>query len=183
MSESGATIGGDWPEVKRLLAWGESHVPITTARGLRRGIAILEGHVRRALSGEILNRKTSTLVRSVGTREEDGGLKQFVGAGTFYAATHEGQVRPELIDGDFVVIKPVKAQYLSFSMQTGNKLVRAKSGALKPGAAVNTFVRVKQVRIPIRRPFGTVYDQHGREAMEEVQRVIYAALSPGGDRS
>ncbi len=175
-----AQLTGD-TEVLRLLEWGAEHLPLTTARGLRRGAVILEDGLRQNLSGGVLQRRTSTLVRSVGTQESDLGLVQRIGASTFYLAVHEGEVENATVDGDHVVIEAKSARGMVFQIHTGNRISYSKTGKLRRGAAITQWVRVPRVRIPIRRPVGVTYDELGEDAMQEAYETVKAAMDGGGE--
>lgn len=165
----------------KLLKWGSTQFPLTVARGMRRGAVIMERGLRENLSGGILQRRTSTLVRTVGTKESDGGLEQRIGATTFYLATHEGQVRSSLIEGEFVVIKPVRAQRLTFELHVGNELKRTKGGEVKAGKRITQWVSCKQARIPIRRPVGITYRDYRDPAFIEAWKTLEAVLDGDGE--
>lgn len=153
-----------YEELHAVLQWGARRMPDVTARGIKRGAVLIEKRFRENLSGGVLQRRTSTLVRSVGQDESDRGLTRRIGASTFYLAIHEGEeLRNATREGEFVIIQ-AKQRYMRF----------------KP-AGSDHFVSVPRVRIPVRRPLGVTYEEVGEDAMREAVETLEAALDAGGE--
>ena len=147
-----------WPALREFLDWGARRLPLDFARGLERGAIYLEGKLRENLSGKILNRRTSTLVRTVSHEARDLGMTQAIGATTFYLAVHEGEAAGA--GGGFVTIKPKTKKALRFEYPW-------RSGE---------WHTVQEVKIPIRRPVGVTYEEHGEAAYGEVEATIRKAF-------
>lgn len=162
-----ATVEGA-EQLQQGLRWAAEHLPLTTSRGLKRGATLLEGALRKNLSGPILKRRSSTLVRSVGYEADPDGLTFRIGATTFYLAVHEGEAAGR--DGDVVVIRAKTSRGLRFQ------------GKRRDGT--EGWITLQQVRIPVRRPVGVTYEESGLAALEEawatVQDQLDAQAPKGG---
>lgn len=102
------------------------------------------------------------LLQSVGITKSAGGLEAHIGASTFYIAIHEGgPLRNATREGDFVVI-------------------RAKRGLMKWRTPEGEFRAAAKVRIPVRRPVGRTWEEHGAEAFEEFWGTVRAELDRAG---
>jgi hypothetical protein len=170
--------------VNGLMRWGASESPEAAGKGVKRGAVLLENHMRKVSYGgqgprnRTLDPRTSTLRRTVSHTQTPDGLTAWIGPRSFYALTHEGLTKG--VQGDHVVIKPVRAKVLAFEVepservektwtnsggQQRRKMVRQKRGKKR-------MVFARSVRIPIRRPIAYTYEQEGRNAQAEIAKTL-----------
>lgn len=134
--------------------------PRTIEQVVRRSAILIDEKVKRNLNNQILQRRTSRLIRSIAIKY--GGSRDRahaeIGTNVIYAPVHEF--------GATITAK--NAPYLWFKIQTASRIVGKGGKALKRPRGIFQYVRTKRVTIPARPFMKPAFE----EALPLIDRII-----------